>query len=142
MVTPVTPSLLGRGLAYPFQRSSTGGFLFTSDEALVKQSITEILLTGVRERPFVVRNGVPFGTMIPYYLFSFAEEVRDMICYEVSRALSTWEPRIIVNYTDVSDVRPDGISDPRVVAVNVNYRFRSTNRVDNWVETFPANKRR
>lgn len=137
----VLPNLLGRGLKYPLQFSPNGGLAMVEGDALVHQSIKEILLTVVGERPFVVRNGVPYGSRIPTYLFQSAEHVRDSIIFEVKRALDTWEPRIIVNYTTVTDVAPSGDRDPRLVRVDVNFRYRSDNRADNMVLDFPISQR-
>ena len=110
-------------------------------ESLVNQSISEILLTAIGERPFEVKNGVPFGSRIPLYLFSSAEDVRDNVDFEVKRALSTWEPRIVVNHVTVTDIRPSGERDPRYVRVEVNFRYRLDNRPDNWTNDFSANTR-
>ena len=134
----VLPSLLGRGLKYPLQSSDSGGLALVEGDELVNQSITEILLTGIGERPFVVRNGVPFGSRIPTYLFKSAEAVKDVAGYEAKRALETWEPRIIVNYVEVTDIRDSGTRDPRFVRIEVNFRYRSSNSPSNWVKDFPT----
>lgn len=137
----VLPSLLGRGIKYPIQLSGGGGIAMVESDAIVIQSITEILLTAIGERPFVIRDGVPFGSRLPLWLFKSAEEVRDNAGFEVKRALTTWEPRIIVNYTTVTDVTPAGDRDPRYVRIDVNFRYRSDNRPDNWVKDYPTDVR-
>lgn len=137
----ILPNLLGRGLKYPLQFSTDGGISMVEGDALVIQSITEILLTSIGERPFVIRDGVPFGSRLPQWLFKSAEEVRDNAGFEVKRALSTWEPRIIVNHTEVSDVTQAGDRDPRYVRIDVKFRYRSDNRPDNWVRDFSTDTR-
>ena len=144
MANPIqtSPSFLGRGLAYPIQIATKGGLALTEGETLVTQSISEILLTDINERPFTVKEGVPFGSRLPSYLFRSAEEVRDLATFEVKRALDLWEPRIVVNYVEVTDHRADGAEDPRYVRIVVNYRYRSSNMNTNWSKDFPSNARR
>lgn len=126
------PNLLGRGVAYPLQRSVTGGFVLVEGEELVRQSILSILSTSIGERPFMVRSGVPYGTRIKMYQFENVEQIRDLAAFEVRRALEVWEPRISVTYVEVTDIL-SGQKDPRYVGISVTYRIRATNRADNLV---------
>lgn len=127
------PNLLGRGVKYPLQPSETGGFLMVEGEEGVRDSIRSILETGIHERPFQVRLGVPFGTRIPYYQFDSVERLRDLAVHEVHRALEVWEPRITVLRVELVEHVPGASYDPRYLGILVVYRLRATNRVDNLV---------
>lgn len=129
-------SIVGQGVLYPIQESDTGGFVLASGDTLVKQSIICLIETGIFERPFQVRNGVPFGTRVPYMAFEDAERVRDLLSRDIERAISVWEPRVIFRSADV--VSPTEESDPRYVGIRVVYTMRSTMADDSAV----ANVRR
>lgn len=131
------PNLLGRGVKYPLQSSETGGFLMVEGEECVKDSIRSILETGIHERPFQVRLGVPFGTRIPYYQFDSVERLQDLVVHEVERALEVWEPRILVLRVELIEYLPGASHDPRYLGIRVVYRLRATNRSDNLVVLVP-----
>lgn len=129
------PSILGHGLAYPMRLDSTGARpAIASEEERVKQSIDQIVNTHITERPFLTRNGVPFGTRIRECLFSSAEIASDIIQHEVKRALDLWEPRIIVVTVDCSEVPQT--SGSSVVMTVIGYRYRATSRSDNFIVPF------
>jgi len=123
------PSILGTGLAFPFQEGGNGPAV-VSEEVLVKASISQILGTRVGERPFCVRSGRLFGVRIADGLFESMVTAKDIIPYEVAEALAIWEPRIFVNSVTAVELSPDA------VAARVEYRLRSTNRADNFVKPY------
>lgn len=126
------PGFLGIGLAYPMQLDPTGSRpLIAVNNALVKASINQILNTDITERPFLSKNGVPFGTRIKRILFQDEDTALAIIQYEVQRALTLWEPRIVVQtVTGFAQQQSDGGA---LLAVNIAFYYRSTNRPDNMV---------
>ena len=130
------PSFIGVGLSYPRRLDATGSRdVIASNEDLVKQSMIQILETDVTERPFVTSNGVPFGTRIKRVLFDSVETAISVVGYEVQRALTIWEPRIIVDSVEVIQFI-SATSGLVCVEADTSFRFRSTNRPDNLVVPF------
>jgi len=97
-----------------------------------------ILQTDPTERPFLSKDGIPFGTRLRSVLFmTDVEAVQAIVKYECKRALDTWEPRIIVDDVQTSDsVSSVGGLEGTYVLATVSFRFRSTNRSDNRVTLF------
>ena len=125
-------SILGRGFAYPLRLDVTNSRVeLSSEEQSVRESVESILMTDVDERPFVEKDGVPFGTRARRVVFESETVAVDIVEYEVRRALETWEPRIIVDSVDASivDTGHGGVGIPCLVS----WRYRSTNRDDNLV---------
>jgi phage baseplate assembly protein W len=128
----LTPSVYGNGAKFPFQLDATNARpAISSDEDLVKQSIDQILNTIVGERPFLFRNGQAYGTRIRLLLFDSSLAAIEVVKFEVKRAIETWEPRVILSEVQAS-ARLDNDGAASVVA-NVRFRYRATNRVDNFV---------
>jgi phage baseplate assembly protein W len=140
MITNKQPvSMYGIGYAYPIQANVSGrGPVLTSEEDLVKRSIRCILMTRIGERPELVRNGIPFGTMLSDGLFQSEETARDMIPYEAKRALDLWEPRIVVSpHISVSSVETEaGLK----VVVRIPFRYRSTGLADTYTQPFTVRR--
>lgn len=121
---------LGRGWAYPVRRDPiTGRPVFTEDEAKIKESIHSIIMTDVDERPFLMRDGVPYGTRVNRMIFAGVQTLRDVAVYDIKRALAVWEPRIFVNDVNSSVTR---INDMLGVVIHVSFVYRDSNRPDNF----------
>jgi phage baseplate assembly protein W len=128
---------LGRGFSFPFRLDATlTKPSFSEDEELVRESIDAIINTSVGERPFRVRDGVPYGTRFQELLFNNVKAASDIAKYDVFRALTAWEPRIIVLAvtTDTDFVFPD--TNLKGMLLDVSFRFRATNRIDNFVRPY------
>jgi phage baseplate assembly protein W len=87
------------GIAFPFQRSATSLPAAITDDDLIKQSLTQIILTGRGER--VMRP--TFGSNAYSYVFEnnslvFQETVRA----DVMASISKVETRVIVQSVDVT----------------------------------------
>lgn len=133
----MTPSIYGIGLAYPIQLNSSGSKLqLVSNEDIVLRSIEQIIMTDVFERPFLVRNGIPFGTRVSRALFEPPEVFIDIFRYEVPRALSTWEPRIAVLSADAMQA----VDNRNLVQGIVRFRFRATGQQQNFVRPYQLTK--
>ena len=128
-------SIFGRGLASPMQLDVTGARpLVVSEEILVKMGIMNILFTDAGERPFLVKQGVPYGTRIRRALFEDADVASDIVKYDIKSALSVWEPRIVVQ--GVQTAVKVGEKGGATLMTNIIFRYRSTNRSDNLVVPF------
>lgn len=128
-------NIFGNGLAYPVRFDASGSRLVVArGEQSVKDSIRQILATDPDERPYLQRNGVPFGTRIRRLLFSNVEAASAVAPFDIQQALDTWEPRIQdVRVTSTVQNQPEGGA---ALLVNVSFRYRSSNRVDNLVYPF------
>lgn len=95
-------SILGKGIAFPITKSQTGGIALSEGEENIRTSILELLSTFVGEgiRSFFVKDGVIYGVRLRLYLFEKTNDVADLIKYEIKRAISVWEPRVVVDYVD------------------------------------------
>lgn len=135
MSSLIAPSFFGKGIAYPVRLDSTRSKIAVEeDEDLIRSSINCIINTDVDERPFLRKNGIPFGTRSRRVLFDSAEVALSIIRYEIKRGLDTWEPRIIVDSVEGSEVPQS--SGGSALLVDIVFRYRSTNRLDNFVVPF------
>jgi phage baseplate assembly protein W len=124
----------GRGLAYPVRFDPSASKLKVCvDEQTVKDSIRQIIATDVAERPYLSKNGQPYGTRLRQLLFQGVDAVETAAPFEIARALETWEPRV----TDVSvssSVQENGSG--AQLNLFISFRYRSSNRADNLVYPF------
>lgn len=126
------PSIFGRGFAFPLRLDANGSkILFSSEEEHVRQGMNSLLNTDISERPHLVRNGVPYGTRMRRMIFDSSAAAVDVARFDVRNALEVWEPRIVVIDVSATAIRDEQGAD--MVVVNVQFRYRATNRVDNYV---------
>lgn len=130
-----SPAFLGTGLLFPMQLDASGARIAVSAGQLrIYQSIDTILNTNINERPYLLQNGVPFGTRIQEALFASVEVASQILSFEAARALALWEPRISVLNTDVTVMTlKDGGA---ALALDIQYNIRATNTPDNYVLPF------
>jgi hypothetical protein len=116
---PVSPDVIGRGWAFPFDVNARGGIATVDGDEEIRQAILMIVRTRLGGR--VMRP--EFGCRIWELLFAPNDAgTWAMAGHHVREALGWWEPRI-----DVDDVRaaPDP-DDPAIVQVEVDYTIRAT----------------
>ncbi len=129
------PAFYGKGFANPLRLDATGTRIaFSAGEQRILDAMKDIILTDITERPHLRRNGVPYGTRIRGSLWSPPDVVKGIVKFESERALTLWEPRIIVEAVDAEEVQR-GNGSSAIIGV-VNFRFRTTNRPDNLVIPF------
>jgi phage baseplate assembly protein W len=124
-----TRSFLGVGWAFPVAPRPGGGVELARHEESVRESIWVILGTAPGERAM----RPDFGCGIYDLVFSVGNTTTaGMVAAEVRRSLIRWEPRI-----ELLDVRaaPDP-AEPATLAIEIDYRVRSTNNVFNLVYPF------
>lgn len=93
----------------------TGNIIATTDVDAVKQSVKNIVLTMLGERPYKPL----FGGNINAYLFKNADAFTE---YEISKktreAITNWEPRVNLN-----DVVVDANPDSNSISVKIVFRL-------------------
>jgi len=78
-------------------------FLIKSDEELIKENITRILLTAVGER---VVN-VNFGSRLKEFLFNPGLILQEDVNSEIRSSINKWEPRVTVNSAEAEMIDTD-----------------------------------
>lgn len=110
-----------RGIAFPFQKGEQSFPLETTDDALVRQSIEQILMTTPTER--VMRP--TFGCNLQQFVFENNDEVLpQLLRMEIAGAIGKWEPRAVVQ-----DIGFDKPRDNELV-VTVNFIVAATGTLD------------
>jgi phage baseplate assembly protein W len=88
-----------KGIAFPFKRDDQTLPATVEDDELVKQSITQIIMTGTGER--VMRPD--FGSNAYAYVFENNDTIlAEMIRMNVYAAISKFEPRAVVQDVQVT----------------------------------------
>ena len=117
-----------RGLSHPFRRGSQEFPVSANDDALIKESILQILLTRKGDR--VMRPD--FGSNVLQFVFEPNEAgLGDLLYQEIHSALSRWEPRI-----EVLDVRVD--RQDSEVKVTVDYGIIATRTQGTFSTVLPS----
>jgi phage baseplate assembly protein W len=115
-----TADVLGRGISFPPRVGADGRVVWSEGEANVRDSIRVILMTDQRERLRLPS----FGGGLGRFLFEpNTVTTRHLIQDRIVRALSQWEPRILVESVDVVEADP---SDPRTAIATINYKLVAT----------------
>jgi hypothetical protein len=108
-----------KGIAFPLQVSPKAFPAPAEDDALIKQSLVQIIMTLKGER--VMRP--EFGSGALSYIFENSnEELSSLIRFDIASALSKYEPRVLVRSIDVA--RQESL-----VSVQVNYLVVATNKI-------------
>ena len=120
---------LGNGLKFPFAINDQHKVAIVSNENDIKEAIKIILKTSPGER--VMRPD--FGCGINNYTFSVMNSANIVqIQNEIERALTLYEPRIVVESVDASiQESSDG-----VLHISIEYKVKSSNARHNLVYPF------
>jgi len=120
---------LGTGLAFPMRVEVDGALAEASHEEDIRQSIRIILGTEPGER--VMRPD--FGAGLKRYVFeAMSTTMIERLRGGVRQSLIRWEPRIILEEVSVTF----GAADRSVLLIDVTYRVRATNTLQNLVYPF------
>jgi phage baseplate assembly protein W len=126
--------VLGRGLQYPLQPGSDGGFRKDiADPRIIKSCIGIILMTRIGERVW----NPEFGSE----LYSLKHEPNSKLTWrivqeEVLSSVKRWEPRIdqlSVTVVPAPSVDREGNF---LLQINISYRIIASNTPDNFVFPF------
>lgn len=119
---------LGRGWSVPLATDNAGTLPIAEGAEKVRQSIALILDTEPGER--IMRPG--FGCGLRRYLMKpNTVAIRALIQYDVSRALTRWEPRVQVTAVTVT-----AGDDPSLVIIAIAYVHVRDGRPGNLVYPF------
>jgi len=120
--------ILGRGFAFPLQKSPRGGIQEARHAQKVRQSILVILGTQYGERLMRPTFGCNLRTLV------FAPNnaaTANLARYYVEEGLRTWEPRLILDEVVVANDHAQA----RLV-IQVHYHLRTTYEPQNLVYPF------
>ena len=112
-------------IAFPFQvGESTFPKESVGQDAVIKSSIIQIIITGKRER--VMRPS--FGCSAFDFVFEpDTEASRLNIEREVRSSLATWEPRVRVDSVEVTS---NHVTEPGQILISIYYTVISSNTAD------------
>ena len=111
--------IIGRGISFPPRVGADGRMVWSEGETNVHESIRVILLTEPEERLM----SPEFGAGLNRFLFEpNTVTTRHLIQDRITKALSAWESRIIV---EAVSVEPES-SDPHAVLVTITYKLVAT----------------
>lgn len=120
--------VLGRGLAFPFRAGPHGGIAMAVGGDDVEEAIHIILSTCPGER--AVRP--EFGCDVHQFVFEgLSASTLGRVERAIRIALDRWEPRIVVDEIEFSDVE-DG-PDAGALFVAIGYRLRTSNTKHNLI---------
>jgi phage baseplate assembly protein W len=125
--------ILGKGFAFPLQRSPSGGIAASQQAQKIRESIRIILGTQHGERLMRPTFGCNLKSLV------FAPNTRataELARFYVEDGLATWEPRIVVEEVTVENRIGDGC-----MAISLRYRIKSTNEPQNMVYPFYLEQR-
>ncbi len=123
---------LGRGWRFPPKVDATGALAWAAGEEDVAQSVWIILATARGEREM----RPTFGCGLYDTVFApNSPATEGALAMRVREALVEWEPRI-----DVLDITVTSGGQPNLLLIDVEYRIRSTNTVQNLVYPFFTNE--
>jgi phage baseplate assembly protein W len=122
-------AFLGTGMKFPPRiNKNSGRFAMSSGAENVKESVYIILMTGLGER-WLEPN---FGSRIMRYTFlDTSPAMLNMLAAEIKNAILGQEPRISDVDIDFEETAASG----RLI-VNIAYRIRESNTVENMVFPF------
>jgi phage baseplate assembly protein W len=123
------PSFLGTGWAFPPQFRRDGGMLMVEDELDIRESLLILLSTRPGERVMRPLYGCNLHALV---FEQVSESVATQIRQAVRTAIERCEPRVSVELVSVLP----GPDQHGVLPIEIAYRVRATNVVDNLVYPF------
>ena len=120
---------VGAGWAFPLAVDARGGIALARREQELEQAMRLLLATYPGERPMRPE----FGSRLRDYVFRSATvDTAAELSHEVERALLRWEPRVNVQYVDVT-VDP---WERNKLYIDVSYQIKDANDKRNLVFPF------
>lgn len=121
-------SLLGRGPAFPFSRSETGGLSYKEDIERINQSLFILFETPKGDRLMMPE----FGSDLRKYRFDPLDKVlMERIRYTITEDIRRWEPRI--SLTSIEFLADQNAIDNSTLYISISYRIINTDVIANYV---------
>lgn len=121
-------SLLGRGPAFPFSRSETGGLSYKEDIERINQSLFILFETPKGDRLMMPE----FGSDLSKYRFDPLDKVlMERIRYTITEDIRRWEPRI--SLTSIEFLADQNAIDNSTLYISISYRIINTDVIANYV---------
>lgn len=121
-------SLLGRGPAFPFSRSETGGLSYKEDIERINQSLFILFETPKGDRLMMPE----FGSDLHKYRFDPLDKVlMERIRYTITEDIRRWEPRI--SLTSIEFLADQNAIDNSTLYISISYRIINTDVIANYV---------
>jgi phage baseplate assembly protein W len=111
--------LFGRGMAFPPRVGADGRVAWSKGEINIRESITIILRTELRERVMLPAFG---GGLGPFLFEPNTVTTRHQIQERITKALAAWEPRIAVQSVTVEPAPTDA----QAAVATVTYKLVAT----------------
>lgn len=106
------------GFAFPFRKGATSFPETATDDALIKQSLIQLILTGRGER--VMRPDVGSGAYS--YVFEDNDDIlASRVSNEITAVVQKYEPRVALLGVEVVRGDPNIESEASSITVTVNY---------------------
>ena len=116
------------GFAFPFRIDpETGGVAQQAGEAKLKENLVQILLTRIGER--VMRRAYGGGVHDLVHDPN-NDALRALVQHQIAKAISQWEPRILLQGVDIQQ-------QDEVLIINLAYVVRRTNQAQSVSVSFP-----
>lgn len=121
-------TLIGKGPAFPYNKSSTGGLAYSEDIERINHSLFILF-----ETPKYTRLMMPeFGSDLRKYRFDPLDRVlMERVRYTITEDIKKWEPRISLTGIEFLSEK-DGL-EPNVLYVSISYRIINTAVDANYV---------
>ena len=115
--------VLGRGIAFPPRIGVDGRVAWSEGETNIREAVRVILMTAPGER---LRRS-SFGAGLDTFLFEpNTTMTRRQLEDRITRALTTWEPRISLESVDVEE----DPADPAAAIATVTFRIVATQNLE------------
>jgi phage baseplate assembly protein W len=111
--------LFGRGISFPPRVGNDGRVAWSEGETNVREAIQVILMTEQRERLMLPDFG---GNLGPFLFEPNTVMTRHLIKDRITKALSRWEPRIMV---ETVNVEADPL-DAQAAVATITYKLVAT----------------
>jgi Bacteriophage baseplate protein W len=115
--------VLGRGISFPPRLGTDGRVSWSEGETNIRESVRVVLMTAPGER---LRRAA-FGAGLDTFLFEpNTTMTRRQLEDRITRALTTWEPRISLESVDVEE----DPADPSAAIATVTFRIVATQNLE------------